>query len=378
VSLIVTCTGWLNLTIQTWLFGGVRDASFAAYILMILVANLLLGWQMGAIFLLLSIVAGLGVAHAEAIGILPFMPDDPYELWIDHSLNFVLATIIVSMISNGLKIALARTRSNERSLAERNRQLQASEEKYRKLNQELETRVLERTGELTQVNADLAREIVERKQVEEQVKLALREKEVLLQEIHHRVKNNLQIISSLLSLQSQAVKDNQLLDILRNSQNRLRSIALIHEKLYRSHNLARVDLAEYLQELVVSLFRAYSSGRDITFKVQADSVLCGIDTAVPAGLIVNELVTNSLKHAFPEGQAGVVCLELSIDSNHSQVTLKVGDNGTGFPAGVDLHHTTSLGLQLVIMLVDQLDGTIEFDNQSGAEFKITLPLGGEP
>jgi len=255
-----------------------------------------------------------------------------------------------------------------RDLSERKR----AEATLRRAHDELELRVQKRTAELATANGALQIEITERKRAEEQIKASLREKEVLLQEIHHRVKNNLQVISSLLNLQSGYLECPQASDIFKDSQHRVRSMALIHEKLYRSENLAEIDFGEYIQDLAAYLFRSQNaSSRGITLTVQAEHVFLDVDAAVPCGLIVNELVSNTLKHAFPNGQTGESQIAMRADANH-HVTLIVSDNGVGFPPELDFGQTESLGLQLVNTLVDQLDGTIELYHKNGTNFKITF------
>lgn len=212
-------------------------------------------------------------------------------------------------------------------------------------------------------------DITARKQAEAQLTASLHEKEMLLKEIHHRVKNNMQVISSLLNLQSGYISDAQTLEIFQESQNRVRSMALIHEKLYRSKNLAEIDLGEYVNDLVTHLFRSYKAdGKGVTLKVQAQDVYLGIDTAVPCGLIINELISNALKHAFPNNRQGEIRVELQKEQR--QVCLCISDNGIGFPLDLDFHNTPSLGLQLVNTLVGQLDGTIDLQNGQGTAFKI--------
>jgi PAS domain S-box-containing protein len=218
----------------------------------------------------------------------------------------------------------------------------------------------------------VARDIAERKQAEEQIRASLKEKEVLLKEIHHRVKNNLQVVSSLLYLQSKRTKDQQALKILHDSQNRVGSMALVHEMLYQSPDLARVDFAEYVRTLANYLFHSYGvNPNTVELKINVDDVFLGVDTAVPCGLIVNELASNCLKHAFPDGRPGEIRIELRSDCD-GQFTLLVGDNGVGLPKDLDFRNTSSLGLQLVNTLVSQLDGTIELERRDGTEFKITV------
>jgi PAS domain S-box-containing protein len=216
-------------------------------------------------------------------------------------------------------------------------------------------------------------EITDRKRSEEQIRTSLQEKEVLLKEIHHRVKNNLQIISSLLRLQSDNPQDKQPPEILQESQNRIRSMALIHEKLYTSPDISKIDFTEYIRTLAASLFISYRVDSDaVRLHVRADQMLVEVDAAIPCGLILNELVSNALKYAFPNGREGEIRIDLH--SDQEMVTFGVSDNGIGFPINLDFRNTPSLGLQLVTTLVDQLRGTIELARIGGTEFKITFPL----
>ncbi len=239
-----------------------------------------------------------------------------------------------------------------------------------KVQDDLALQMAKQTKDLVAANAALQTEIAERKQAEEQIKASLKEKEVLLKEIHHRVKNNLQIISSLLKLQARSIKDIQTLEIFNESQSRIRTMALIHESLYQSNDLSKINFAEYLRKLAANLFRSYeitSSG--IKQIINVDNVFLEIDVAVPCGLIINELVSNSLKYAFPSGNEGEVKIELCSEQNR-HFTLIVSDNGIGLPKNLDLQETRTLGLQLVNNLVDQLEGSVEVDVNGGTEFKI--------
>ena len=215
-------------------------------------------------------------------------------------------------------------------------------------------------------------DITERKQAEKHLKESVQEKEILLKEIHHRVKNNLQVISSLLNLQANRVTDARTLQALGDSQARVRSMALIHEKLYQSQSLARIDFGEYVKSLATDLFRSYQRNfKGIRLNVQVDEVTLGLDQAVSCGLILNELMTNALKYAFPDGRNGTIWVELRANSEHV-LSLRVADDGVGIPADVDVLKTDSLGLQLVNSLVGQLDGNLELERSNGTTFRISF------
>ena len=214
------------------------------------------------------------------------------------------------------------------------------------------------------------KEIDTRTQAEIRIREALGEKEVLLKEVHHRVKNNLQIISSLLNLQSNQTTDQKTRDALRESQNRVRSMALIHEKLYQSSDLAQIDLASYLKGMVNFLAQSYrNSSSKVLIKTTAQNIYLDIDNAISCGLIVNELVSNSLKYAFPDNNDGLV--EIIVEElARDEYILIVRDDGVGLPVGLDPAQSTSLGLKLVTSLVQQLNGTLVMDNTNGVSFEI--------
>lgn len=250
-------------------------------------------------------------------------------------------------------------------------QKQAVDELQR-LNAELEHRVRDRTAALLLANEKLVVEVNERKAAEEQVRESLQEKEVLLKEIHHRVKNNLQIISSLLNLQANRVSDQRTLQALGDSQARVRSMALIHEKLYQSQSLAEIDFGEYVRSLASDLFRSYRRNfTAVQLDVQTDEVSLELDLAVSCGLILNELMTNALKYAFPDGKHGTISVELRATPARV-VQLRVADDGMGIPADLDITRTKSLGLQLVNNLVAQLDGKLDLDRSAGTAFQVTF------
>ncbi len=206
---------------------------------------------------------------------------------------------------------------------------------------------------------------------QEKIKISLKEKEVLLREIHHRVKNNLQIISSLLNLQSRYIKDEDDLELFRDSQSRVKSMAIIHEKLYQSPDFAHVDFKEYLSSLMNYLFQYYSIDPNlIKLNLEVEDLMLGMDTAIPCGLIVNELVSNSLKYAFPPGSGGEISITLNIENNN--FLLEVADNGIGLPENVDLEKTGTLGLRLVVSLTEQINGNINLIRDSGTKFEISF------
>ena len=208
------------------------------------------------------------------------------------------------------------------------------------------------------------------------IKASLKEKEMLLKEIHHRVKNNLQIVSSLLSLQSAYINDAAVLAVFKDSQSRVESMALMHEHLHQSEDLEKIDLASYIQTLAADLFSSYGvNSHTIGLNIGVDHVFLNTDTAIPCGLIVNELVSNALKHAFPAGLKGQINISLQPESD-SELLLIVSDNGIGFPENLDFRNTATLGLRLVNTLTAQLRGTIELLRGAGTSFRITFGKGG--
>jgi PAS domain S-box-containing protein len=218
----------------------------------------------------------------------------------------------------------------------------------------------------------IAADITDRKQAEEKIRASLKEKEVLLKEIHHRVKNNLQIISSLLFLQASGTEHPGAVSALQESRARVKSMALIHERLYQSPDLAAIDMGEYTRNLVSDLQHSYRTEDGLVrFTLNLEAIPLGITEAIPCGLIINELVSNALKHAFPKGREGEITVQL-LRGNTNQIALSVSDNGIGFPEHVDFRKSPSLGLTLVNSLVDQLHGAIELDRRRGTAFRITF------
>jgi two-component sensor histidine kinase/ligand-binding sensor domain-containing protein len=225
----------------------------------------------------------------------------------------------------------------------------------------LERTVEDRTGELRTANVRLA--------------ASVKEKDVLIKEIHHRVKNNMQVVSSLLNLQAASVSDVAVLDIIKKSRDRVLSMALIHEKLYQSRDLARIDFEQYLRKLIVHLFNSYRvDPGTVDLRIDVKDVYLDINTGIPCALIANELVSNALKYAFPAGRdvRGEIAIAFR-RADDGPYALTIRDNGVGLPAGFGLETSESLGLQIVQDLVAQLDGTIRVENQGGTIYTITFP-----
>ncbi len=211
-------------------------------------------------------------------------------------------------------------------------------------------------------------DITERKMAENKIKASLKEKEVLLKEIHHRVKNNMQIISSLLNLQKQYVEEEEAVDVLIESQNRVKSMAMVHEKLYQSRDLTKINVPDYVNKLIKDLFYSYAiKEEEIKPFLKIEDIILNMETSIPCGLIINELVSNSLKYAFPDRKGKIY---VSLKSKNEKLELKIGDDGIGLPKELDFKDTDSLGLQLVNSLVGQIDGKINLDCSHGTEFTI--------
>ncbi|MDP3486258.1 MAG: PAS domain S-box protein [Methanobacteriaceae archaeon] len=248
-----------------------------------------------------------------------------------------------------------------------------------------ECRILDRNGvirwgetSLTIIKKDnapayillISSDITERKQAENKIIQSLQEKEVLIREIHHRVKNNMQIISSLLNLQMQHEDLDETVNVLKESQGRVKSMAMIHEKLYQSPNFTDINFKEYIDKLVVDIFYSYGIKiGTIESVLDIEDINLNIETAISLGLIVNEIVTNIVKYAFPKGE-GTITINLKSLPDRMQLTIR--DDGIGLPEDIDIENTETLGFQLVNSLVSQIDGKIELDRINGTEFKITF------
>lgn len=226
------------------------------------------------------------------------------------------------------------------------------------------------SGEIKEISC-LSYEITDKKEIQQQMLESIHEKEVLLQEVHHRVKNNLQVISSILNLQSSYVKDENSLNILRESQNRIKSMSFIHESLYHTRDFSKIEFSDYIMSLSGSLIHSYSIGLGrINLNTDCQKIYLVLDQAIPCGLIVNELVSNALKYAFPDNQSGEITMKLK--EVEGKINLSIADNGIGLPEDLDVKNSESLGLQLVYTLADQLDADIQVKGEKGTEYLITF------
>jgi PAS domain S-box-containing protein len=217
----------------------------------------------------------------------------------------------------------------------------------------------------------ILRDVTDRILAEEKIRTSLKEKELLLKEIHHRVKNNLQVVSSLLNLQSNTINDEIALSAFKDSINRVSSMALVHEKLYESKNFADIDFKGYLESIMNDVYHFSQLNGRIQFKMDIDEISLGLDDAVPCGLIVNELVSNSLKYAFPNENKGIIEISFKRIENET-FHLIVHDNGVGLPAQFDFENNTSLGLNLVKLLSKQIEGRVKYTRDNGTKFKIAF------
>ncbi|MGR3175671.1 MAG: PAS domain-containing sensor histidine kinase [Candidatus Scalindua sp.] len=234
-------------------------------------------------------------------------------------------------------------------------------------NKYLEERVAGRTEELREKNVELMEEITKREQAEEQIKASLKEKEVLLNEVHHRVKNNLQIISSLLDMSSMQTQNQETIELFAESRNRVDSMALIHSQLYKSERFDEINMERHIQELSGNLLNLYSKEKTITLDIKSANVYLPVTQAVPCALVLNELISNSLKHAYSDGQQGTISISMQ-QSNGGTTLLKVKDNGVGIPEEIDIERTKSLGLRLTRNIVNkQLNGKMKIIRNRGTE-----------
>lgn len=230
----------------------------------------------------------------------------------------------------------------------------------------------EKFKELDQINQELITAMKATESAEAKLRTSLWEKEILLKEIHHRVKNNLLVVSSILDLQLDYIEDAKLQKVLQDIQGRIYSMILIHKKLYQSTSLAQINFREYLEELTSILLYSYQADQTVDLQLDIENIDLNIETAHPCGLIINELISNSLKHAFPTGKIGKIFLSLHRCPDSKNIVLTVRDNGVGFPANFAWQETESLGLQLVQTLTKQLQGQLEVKQENGTCFQFTF------
>jgi two-component sensor histidine kinase len=237
----------------------------------------------------------------------------------------------------------------------------------------LEKEVEARTSALISSNENLENKILELERTQLELKKTVQDKELLLKEVHHRVKNNLQIISSLIYLQNRKIDDKKLIDILNEVNTRIQSMSLVHERIYKSNQFKKINLKEYAQTIVNELISVYNiDTQDIKVTINIDKgIFLTMDTSILTGLILNELITNAMKHAFPNNSNGKIYIES--ESNEKEIVIIVKDNGFGLPKDIDIQHTKTLGLQLVNNLVRQLGGHLEIETGGHTIFKMYVP-----
>jgi len=246
-----------------------------------------------------------------------------------------------------------------------------AEEELEKYRQKLEELVEERTRKLRETNKRLRVEIKIRRQIEQELKQSLKEKEVLLQEIHHRVKNNFQLVCSLLNLQAFHTSSEEARRALQEGQARIRSMALIHEMLYQSFYQGEVNFAQYIKNLVSHLQQMESvANKDIQIKIKVEDIYLDLKKAIPCGLIVNEIITNAFKHAFPDRDRGEINIEMRAKDH--QVYFQISDDGVGVPPEIDVFQSKTLGLRLIHDLVQQLRGEIRMERHQGTAYFISF------
>jgi two-component sensor histidine kinase len=241
----------------------------------------------------------------------------------------------------------------------------------------LEERVKKSTEKLRRKNEELIKEIEERKKIEEKMNQSLKEKDVLLKEIHHRVKNNMQIISSMLLLQSRYSNNENVKNILLESQNRIESMALVHEKLYQSDNLSSINFKQYVDSLAKNILTLYNRRSTVMYNIECEDELnLTINTAIPLGLLISELMTNSVKHAFKNIEKGIIKICLQKVKNDNKLQLTYFNDGNPFPENININNPNlkTYGLRLISILTSQLDGTIDLKRENGTTFVITFSM----
>ncbi|MCX9085912.1 MAG: ATP-binding protein [Candidatus Methanoperedens sp.] len=307
--------------------------------------------------------------------------DLPREIYNQGRLNvnyFLILLISITIIFNSISIFLI-----EKQVLFRILRLNKDVTQIKKSKNPSEQVVVEGKDEIASLSISI-NDMLEtlknyRNHLEEMVEIrtlqlnkSLQEKEALLREIHHRVKNNMQIVSSLLLLQTQNIKDQKYINIFNDSNNRILSIALIHEKLYQSKNFESVDVKDYIHELASNLLNSYGRTGNIKLEIDVENITLDINNSVPCGLIINELLMNSLKYAFPNGRQGTIKITFKQKDNN-MLQLTISDDGVGFPKDLDIRNTESLGLRLVSNLAEsQLHDEIILNRDSGTEFQINF------
>jgi|GEM_PF-2297848 two-component sensor histidine kinase len=284
---------------------------------------------------------------------------------------FDFFTLTHGLIFFGIAYFLSFLLKNKRLEKEIDRRKQAELE-LEKTHMQLEMRVKERTIELEKAKRELGEELKWRKQSEGELKQSLEQKERLLKEIHHRVKNSMQIISSMLTLQSLFTGDKKVLQILENFNNRIKSMALVHDMLYQTKDLNSIDSREYLETLLQTLLDYCNHDqKKIALKMDIERVSLDIETAIPLGLIVNELVTNSLKHGFQDTEEGEINISFH-NGNGNRITVRICDNGKGLKEDFDIKTSGNMGLHITAMLAHQLNGEVKILKDSGTGFQINV------
>ncbi len=258
------------------------------------------------------------------------------------------------------------------NVSERRNEYRQQQQLLQKAHAELETRVKERTAELAMANQILEKEVQERKRAEEVIAATLREKEVFLKEIHHRVKNNLQLVISIVNLHMHRTGDDRAIDTLSEIRDRIYAIAHLHETLYQSGDLTKVNIEEYIRGLVTNLIHSSAEIDDVDVSYDIDSVSLNIDETLRCGLIINELVLNSLKHAFTGRLKGRIAISARKSSDNGEVSFTVSDDGVGLPKNPVHQESRSIGFHLVEKLTEKLGGTVRYSSTPGAKIEISF------
>lgn len=315
-----------------------------------------------------AIKAGKNLLGAISIG----LPMTPLKTKINEMRNRGLSTALLLIIA-AIIIAIIISRSISgplREMVNATKAIAAGD-----LSQRISSGSSDEVGILADsfnnMTHRLSQSLTSLKENEEKLRASLEEKELLLQEIHHRVKNNLQVISSLLQLETASAKNTHIINVLKQTQERIRAMGIIHEILYKANNFSHISTADYIRRLITYLLTSYGMNNDsIALKTNIEDILIDLNRGIPCGLIINELISNSLKHAFPQGKKGEITVSFHYKSD--KYILIISDNGVGLPKKLNLRKVQTLGLTIVNTLVKQLEGTIELHGQVGTTFKIVF------